>query len=172
MPLRLKAGERVILSAEPHRSIYLGPMVNLALFGALAALPLAAPAAIDEVPLLHPLRSTVEDFAPYFAALFAVFAVQPLITRWLQARLRQCVLTDRRVYLEEGVLSTKVEEIDLATVTGVRLQKRWWQYLTGSGTVWLDREEGEPYAIRRIRFPRQFARQVERLLGERGRRAA
>lgn len=172
MPLRLKAGERVILSAEPHRSIYLGPLINFVFFTAAAALPLAAPTAVDNMPFLHPLRPTVEAFAPYFSALFGIFAVQPLVTRWLQARLRRCVLTDRRLYLEEGVLSTKVEEIDLSTVTAARLQRRWWQHLTGSGTIWLERKEGGPFAIRRIRFPRQFLRQVERLIAEEDRRAA
>lgn len=172
MALELRPTEKVILSVDFHWSTYLGAALHFVFFTLVALLPWLAAQYLARVESLAPYLPTVREFMPYFVGAFVLIAVQPLIFRWLQNHCKHYVLTNERIYVEDGVFSKTKRSVPVVAVNDVILKQSILQRMVGTGTVSVLTGNDAHCVIKGISYPDRFRRQLSRLIQERLQRAS
>lgn len=126
----LLPGEQVVYRTRLHWKLYVWP----ALLTLLVLLPLAILA----------LSST----HPWLALLPAAVALPLLLVAFLRRRTSEFAVTNKRVILKLGVLSTRSVELLLAKIEGIAVTQSLWGRLLGFGEIVVTGSGGtqEPFA--------------------------
>lgn len=156
-------GERVLFRDHPSwRSMlafYLKGLFVAVLAGAAAGLASASASADHKVQ------------TPWVAAVvLVVFAIG--LARGTLRRVRTTyTITDRRLTIEQGLLSRALHETALDRVQNVACRQSLLERILGVGTVDFDTAAGAEFDFRftGVERPRQIARAADRALHERGR---
>jgi uncharacterized membrane protein YdbT with pleckstrin-like domain len=88
-----------------------------------------------EVVLFEGRPALVPSFTTLLAAIFTVGIW--LLVRWFQTLGRTYRITSRRIVVETGVLSKKLEQIDLYRIADYTVERPFGQRLMGTGNLLL-----------------------------------
>lgn len=127
MAIHLNPGEEIRIRGNIHWITYLrssliaAGIIVFGLFGVMATY-----ANNNEPPTFGILMVWV---------LIAVLSIVPISVRWLQNKCTTYLVTNQRVYFEEGVLSHYSSDIPLEKINDVTVRQSIFQRLLGSGTV-------------------------------------
>mgnify|MGYP001590441348 CR=1 FL=1 len=80
----------------------------------------------------------------------------PFVYRWLQNKTKKYMITTQRVYIEEGIISKKMNEISFDKINDLVLSQNIIQRLVGSGNILILTASGKPTVIKDIEQPHEF----------------
>ncbi|MCB0405894.1 MAG: PH domain-containing protein [Bdellovibrionales bacterium] len=166
MSFELRPSEKVILSVDFHWSTYLAATIHFLFFTALAIVPWAAAQYLARLEALALYLPTVNEFLPYFVTFLLLVGFEPLGFRWLQNRCKHYVLTNERLYVEDGVFSKTKRSIPIDAINDVILNQSLFQRIVGTGTISVMTGNDSHCVVKSISYPDRFRRQLSRLLQE------
>ncbi|MCB0416143.1 MAG: PH domain-containing protein [Bdellovibrionaceae bacterium] len=172
MSFELRPAEKVILTVDFHWSTYLAASAHFLLFSVLAVIPWAATQYLARIETLGAYLPTLNEFMPYFVSVLLVIALEPLAFKWLQNRCKHYVLTNERLYVEDGVFSKTKRSVPIAAINDVVLNQSVFQRIVGTGSISVMTGNDAHCVIKNISYPDRFRRQLSRLLQEQLRQAS
>ncbi len=160
MAITLRDGEQIVAEVNFHWSMFLIPKifavlgVPLVIFFVFVAV--GSPADDNSVTILMPFFVAVIFFLPY-------------VYRWLQNKCKSYVVTNQRLYVEEGVLSKTKNDIPLAKINDLVLKQGIFQRIVGAGDLSILTGNDKITVIRDIDEPDTFKNAVSEVLNKRER---
>ena len=77
----------------------------------------------------------LSNISSVYLPIIALIFFYPFCTKWLENKCKSYVVTNQRLYLEEGILSKSKKDIPLAKINDVVLEQSLFQRLVGAGDI-------------------------------------
>ena len=143
MGLKLGSNEKELFQAHLHWSNYIVVgawfgMGVLALLGTLLAPEIQGSDKMGTVPL----------------TAFIFFT--PFLVKWLKNKCKKYAVTDKRLYIEEGILAKNKLDIPFHKANDIQLKQGFIQRLFGSGNIVVFTGNSVPVIIKDIDNPEDF----------------
>ena len=139
MGISLKTNETIIKEVNFHWSAFLMAKI-WASFGLLMAIASFLPN---------------EDDGPNLMVVAIVFWT-PFAYKWLENKCKKYIVTNQRVYIEEGILSKNKKDIMLSKINDVSVNQNLVQRIFGSGNLALLTGNDKGSSLRDIDTPDEF----------------
>lgn len=157
MAITLKSGEEIKAEVNFHWSAFIlakawAVLGVIASFGAILSL------FGDD-----PEKTSSPEMFIWIGLLF----YGPLTYKWLQNKCKRYVLTNQRVYIEEGVISKSKTDLPLNKLNDVALKQNILQRLFGSGTIILFTGNSKPNLIKDVENPDEFKNAISDMIENR-----
>jgi len=154
MAIVLRTNEEVRLTADFHWSSYIRAGVWAALF-TLSALG----------HLIAVIQRTTEFNG---SALFFILLIgwMPAIYRFLANKCKHYVVTNQRLYVEEGILAKSKKDIPLQKVNDLEVSQGIIQRMFGAGNLLVLTGNDKPNRLTNIENPEVFKNQISEVLGQ------
>jgi uncharacterized membrane protein YdbT with pleckstrin-like domain len=154
MSISLRSGEEIRAHAHFHWSTLIGP----ALFGAFFTL--ASIGQLMGVANAQPGSSALSAFAMLLVGWF------PTAFRFLQNKCKTYVVTNQRVYVEEGIFAKMKKDIPLQKVNDLELNQTLFQRIFGSADLNVLTGNDRPTRLTNITGGESFKSQISNVVAE------
>ena len=81
------------------------------------------------------LHSGVSGINSIYLPIIALIFFYPFCNKWLENKCKSYVVTNQRLYLEEGVLSKSKKDIPISKINDVVLNQSLFQRIVGAGDI-------------------------------------
>jgi len=107
-------------------------------------------------------------------ALFGIllFGWGPLLYKLLANKCKHYVVTNQRLYVEEGILAKKKKDIPLQKVNDLEVSQGIVQRMFGAGNIFVLTGNDKPTRLTNIDNPEIFKNQISEVLGQYSKKAA
>jgi uncharacterized membrane protein YdbT with pleckstrin-like domain len=157
MAIRLREGEVIRIEAKIHWSAYLFPSSS-ALIGVLIA------GLCIYGFLMNNQHSGLQQFLMIFP--FFLIALTPFLARLVQNKFRRCIVTNERIYIEEGLISKVTSDIPLNKINDVSLIQSIPQRLAGSGDIAIMTGNDSTVRFINIAHPEEFRDAISEMMAK------
>jgi uncharacterized membrane protein YdbT with pleckstrin-like domain len=100
-----------------------------------------------------------------FSGIFwTLIFFSPFIYKWLQNKFKTYVVTNQRVYIEEGLLSKSKRDLPLNKVNDISLKQGILQRMFGSGNIVILMGNDKPTIVKDIENPDIFKNAISEML--------
>jgi uncharacterized membrane protein YdbT with pleckstrin-like domain len=147
MAISLRQNEEIKCKAYFHWASYILPGIWAFFWGAAPLIGFVG-MALERSPEQQSL------VGPFIWML--IFAFFPLMYAWLKNNTRAYVVTNQRLYVEEGILSKTKTDIPLAKINDISFDQGIFQRLFGTGNILVMTGNDKPTKIKNLDFPDQF----------------
>lgn len=153
MAIPLRPGEEVKHVAEFHWCTYIGAATCATLATLVAILQIYRPE--------HAFRKTA-----FLLALFAGY--YPLVSRYLKNLKKQYIVTNQRLYLEEGIFTKTIREFSYNQILDLKYSHGFVQNILGTGSVVIFTREAAPVMLDNLEQPRAFRDRMLEAMAQNG----
>jgi uncharacterized membrane protein YdbT with pleckstrin-like domain len=156
----LSSGETVLYHTRLHWMVMIGPCLAAMVVGG-AGIGLL----MDAVSVRNEEGSNLGLLVGIGAGLLAAAVVIVAIASWRRSATEMAV-TNRRVLVKMGILSTRSIEIMLSKIESIRVDQSLAGRLFSFGTIVVRGTGGTPEPFAKIAHPLEFRRQVQEQIDE------
>ena len=150
MAIHLRSDENLVCEAHFHWTSYLVSGVWAGIF------------TLSIIGHLLTLMFAKESTPVSFEAI-AVIGYAPICWVWLRNKSKCYVVTNQRIYVEDGVLSKSKRDIPLTKVNDITFSQGVFQRMFGSGNVMVMTGNDKPTKLVNLEDPEGFRAAVSRL---------
>lgn len=154
MAIKLRANEQFITKADFHWSCYLRPF-----FIGFFATPLG-------VLFLNSGSNLKMSFAINFGYLLLATGPFLMAKKLLENKLKTFVITNQRIFLQEGIIARATKEIPLKKINDIGMRQGIAQRLLGSGNVVILTGNDLPVVLLDIDKPEEFRAHASEMLAK------
>lgn len=160
MSIKLKELESIKYEAHLHWSTYIVPGVWAFFFS---------------LSLLTQLLVINSDAIPNKGTVFfwtAVIGFGPIAYRFLQNKCKHYIVTNERLFVEEGILSKKKKDVPLLKINDLEVSQNIIQRIFGAGNISVLTGNDKPTVLRGIDLPDEFKHALSDAVSAVGKKAS
>lgn len=139
MSIKLKETETIKIVAHLHWSSLIFPSFWAGCF---------------TISILSQLIGSNKDEFPFLLSI--IIGYFPLAYRYFQNKCKHYVITNERLFVEEGILAKKKKDIPLQKINDMEVNQSFFQRIFGAGNIFVLTGNDQPTVLKNIDKPDDF----------------
>jgi uncharacterized membrane protein YdbT with pleckstrin-like domain len=98
---------------------------------------------------------------------WAIFLCIPFVYKWIEYKAKKYIVTNQRIYIEEGVISKTKSDLPLNKINDVSMKQSLSQRMFGAGDLLLLTGNDKPTIMKNIDRPEEFKNTISEMIEKR-----